>query len=229
MSISLYIRMFLTYGAALVRGKGLALLIAAWALPVGAEPLRLLAFGDSLTAGYGLEQGDGFVPQLERWLQDNGQDVVVTNAGVSGDTTTGGLARIDWTLADPFDAMILTLGGNDLLRGTAPAVTRANIEGILQAAQAKDLSVLLVGMTAPGNYGPDYERDFNAIWPDLAQSYDSDFAPSFFAGLPSQDPAALRALFQADGIHPNRDGVALIVADLGPKVAALLAAQQSGE
>lgn len=226
MSISLFIRVFLSYGAAILRGKTLLLPLFLLAAPVGAEPLRLLAFGDSLTQGYGLAQGDGFVPQLEAWLRDQGQDVSVTNAGVSGDTTAGGLARIDWTLAEPFDAMILALGGNDLLRGTAPEVTRANIDGILQAVTAKDMDVLLVGMAAPKNYGPEYEAAFNGIWPDLSAQYGTFYAPSFFDGLPSDDPAALGQYMQSDGIHPNAEGVALIVAGLGPQVLQLLAGAQ---
>lgn len=223
MSISLFIRVFLSYGAAILRGKTLLLPLFLLATPVGAEPLRLLAFGDSLTQGYGLAQGDGFVPQLEAWLRDQGQEVSVTNAGVSGDTTAGGLARIDWTLAEPFDAMILALGGNDLLRGTAPEVTRANIDGILQVVTTKDMDVLLVGMVAPKNYGPEFEAAFNGIWPDLSAQYGALYVPSFFDGLPSDDLAALGQYMQSDGIHPNAQGVALIVAGLGPQVLQLLA------
>ncbi|CUH84689.1 Esterase TesA precursor [Thalassovita mediterranea] len=218
----LKLRSALSYGVGVMRGKVLALLLLLLAAPVSAEPLKLLAFGDSLTHGYGLPQGDGFVPQMEAWLRAEGLDVAVTNAGVSGDTTAGGLSRIDWTLAEPFDAMILTLGGNDLLRGTAPEVTRANMDGILQAVQGAGLKVLLIGMPAPGNYGPEYEAAFNAIWPELSAQYGTAYVPSFFIGLPDDDPAKLRGLFQPDGIHPNAEGVALIVEGLGPEVAKLL-------
>lgn len=185
--------------------------------------VTVVAFGDSLTQGYGLIEQEGFVPQLRGWLEAQGQNVRVINAGVSGDTSAGGLSRVEWTLTADVDAMILALGGNDLLRGIDPAVTRANIEGILQVAQAADVAVLLVGMQAPGNYGADYKRAFEAIWPDLAAKYDTLLADSFFKGLGSDDPAALRELFQMDGIHPNGAGVAQIVEGLGPDVLALIA------
>lgn len=226
MSISLYLRVFLTYGAKRLRGKGLAALLAFAAVPVSAEPLKLVAFGDSLTQGYGLAQGDGFVPQLQRWLDEAGQEVQVTNAGVSGDTTAGGLSRVAWTLSEPFDAMILSLGGNDLLRGTVPEVTRANIDGILKETQKAGLKVLLVGMQAPGNYGPEFAAQFNAIWPELSAQYGTLYAPSFFDGLPSNDPVAVRDLFQSDGIHPTAEGIAMIVAHLGPQVVELLETAQ---
>nr|WP_323785244.1 arylesterase [Thalassovita sp.] len=192
-------------------------------VPGFAAPVTLVAFGDSLTQGYGLIEQDGFVPQLRGWLADHGATARVINAGVSGDTTSGGLARIDWTLTDDVDAMILTLGGNDVLRGTDPGLVRANIRGILQVAQVKGVEVLLVGMQSPGNYGPDYARDFNAIWPELATEFNALYVTSFFEGLGTDDPAQLRDLFQPDGIHPNADGVALIVDALGPHVLELLA------
>jgi acyl-CoA thioesterase-1 len=189
-----------------------------------AEALTLLAFGDSLTQGYGLPPEQGFVPQLEAWLRRNGAEVEVVNGGVSGDTTAGGAARIDWTLTPEVDAMILTLGGNDLLRGIDPGVARANLDAILTAAGARGVPVLLVGMQALGNYGPDYKRDFDAIYPDLAARHGAMLADSFFAALagPGTDPADFRALMQEDGIHPNANGVARVVAALGPQVLRLL-------
>lgn len=198
---------------------------SALATPALADPLTLVALGDSLTAGYGLPQEDGFVPQLQAWLAAQGQDVVVVNAGVSGDTTAGGLARLDWSLAPDVDALIVTLGGNDLLRGIDPASSRANLDAILKGAEARKLPVLLVAMSAPGNYGPDYKRDFDAMYPELAAQYGTLLAPGFFAPLleGGADPADLAQYLQPDGLHPSRDGVAKIVAGLGPQVLDLLA------
>lgn len=124
------------------------------ASPVIAEPVTIAALGDSLTQGFGLPPEDGLVPQLQRWLEANGAEVTLINAGVSGDTTAGGLARIDWTLTDEVDALIVALGGNDVLRGIAPEAVRANLDGILTKATARDLPVLLVGTEAPQNFGP---------------------------------------------------------------------------
>ena len=193
--------------------------------PALAEPVTVVALGDSLTAGYGLPQEEGFVPQLQAWLAAQGQDVVVVNAGVSGDTTAGGLARLDWSLTPQVDAMIVTLGGNDLLRGIDPAASRANLDAILKGAQTRQLPVLLVAMSAPGNYGPEYKRDFDAIYPGLAAEYGTLLAPGFFAPLLQEgaDPAGLAHYLQPDGLHPNKDGVAKIVAGLGPQVLELLA------
>ena len=185
----------------------------------------IAALGDSLTQGYGLVQEDGFVPQLQAWLRARGADVRIINAGVSGDTAAGGLSRVDWTLEDEVDGMIVALGGNDLLRGLPPDLSRTNLEGILQSAAAKDVPVLLVGMQAPGNYGLDYKQEFDAIYPDLAKAYDSVFAKSFLGALQDRQDqgVTLRDYMQSDGIHPNAAGVALIVAALGPKVQELLA------
>jgi len=189
-----------------------------------ADPVVIAALGDSLTAGYGLPVQDGFVPQLERWLTDRGVAVELRNAGVSGDTTRGGLSRAAWTLTDDVDAMIVTLGGNDLLRGIDPAAARANLAGILQAAAEAGVEVLMFGMTAPGNYGPDYKRDFDAMYADLAAEFDVLLGPDFLAPLTgSSDPAAAVAFMQPDGIHPNARGVAVIVGGLGPSVLELIA------
>ena len=224
---------FLTYGALAVRGKvwaalvlclGLGLAQAAVAQQTRELPLSIVAFGDSLTQGYGLMDDEGFVPQMRAWLEAQGATVRLVNAGVSGDTTAGGLSRIEWTLTPDIHGMILALGGNDLLRGLDPALTRANIEGILQAAQAADIPVLLVGMQAPGNYGPEYQAAFEAIWPELAEAYDALYFESFFKGRGDGDIAAARAYFQADGIHPNAEGVALIVDAMGPAVMDLIEA-----
>ena len=201
-------------------------LITTLALPqaADAEPLTLLAFGDSLTQGYGLAPEQGFVPQLQAWLRAKGADVVVVNAGVSGDTTAGGAARIDWSLTPEVDAMILTLGGNDLLRGIDPAVAERNLDAILTATDTQGVPVLLVALEALGNFGPNYKRDFDAIYPDLAARHGAQLADNFFAALlaPGTSQATLTTWMQPDGIHPNAEGVARIVAALGPRVLTLL-------
>lgn len=180
-----------------------------------------MALGDSLTAGYGLPEGEGFVPQLQAWLDDHGADVTLVNAGVSGDTTAGGLARLDWSLSDDTDAMIVALGGNDLLRGLDPSTSRANLDAILSAvAGERGLPVLLIGLSAPGNYGPAFKAAFDGMYADLSAEYDTEVEPNFLGPLlVDSDLATARARYlQSDGIHPNRDGVARIVAAFGPRV-----------
>ena len=187
-----------------------------------AEPVVIAALGDSLTHGYGLPEKDGFVSQLQNWLLDHGADVQLINAGVSGDTTAGGAARVNWTLTPEVDGMIVALGGNDLLRGIDPGNSRSNLEAILSAADASATEVLLIGMQAPGNYGADYKQRFDSIFPDLAQQFGALYAESFFMGLAvSGDPVAARKFMQSDGIHPNAQGVSLIVEALGPAVLTL--------
>jgi len=201
-----------------------AIVIGLSAGAVSAETVTIAALGDSLTHGYGLPVEEGFVPQLEAWLEDAGHDVDIINAGVSGDTTQGGLSRVAWTLTPEVDAMIVTLGGNDLLRGIGPEVSRANLEGIVAAAEEAGVEVLLIGMHAPGNYGPDYKRAFDAMYPEIAESYGTLYLDSFFTGLggPGTDPAAVQDFMQPDGIHPNADGVARIVEGIGPSVLNLI-------
>lgn len=207
----------------------LAGLVALMLLPgaARAEPLRLLAFGDSLVQGYGLPQGEGFVPQLEAALRSEGREVTVINGGVSGDTSTGGLSRIAWSLSEDVDAVIVVLGGNDLLRGLDPADTRANMQGILDEIRSRDLPVLLAGMQAPGNYGAAYKGAFDGLYPALAEAEGITLFPSFMAPLmgdpEAPDLAAARALLQADGVHPNAEGVARIVEAMLPQVEAMLA------
>ena len=208
-------------------GKSLALAFVL-AAPAVAQEITIAALGDSLTQGYGLVQDDGFVPQLQDWLAARGHQARLINAGVSGDTTAGGLSRIGWTLTPDVDALIVALGGNDLLRGLPPEASRANLEGILIAARDAGVPVLLVGMEAPGNYGPEFKAAFDAIYPDLAAQYGALHAESFLGPLTQAaeaDPrAALASYMQADGIHPNAAGVALIVEALGPVVESLIAA-----
>jgi acyl-CoA thioesterase-1 len=202
-------------------------LVAALTLTVGAaaaDELTVAALGDSLTQGYGLVPEQGFVPQLETWLRDRGAEVEIVNAGVSGDTTQGGLSRIEWTLTPDVDALIVALGGNDLLRGIDPAISRANLDGILAVARDRGLPVMLVGMSAPGNYGPDYKASFDAIYPDLAEAYGTLLFPGFLDPLMSLDDrgGALRDYMQPDGLHPNAEGVVRIVQAMGPTVLRLL-------
>nr|WP_068118575.1 arylesterase [Tropicimonas marinistellae] len=193
-------------------------------LATHAETFSIAALGDSLTQGYGLPQEQGFVPQLEGWLREQGHDVRVINAGVSGDTTAGGLSRVGWTLTPEVRGMIVALGGNDLLRGIDPANSRANLRGILEAAREADVQVLLVGLQAPGNYGPDFKADFDSMYPELADEFGTHYVPSFLAGLTDgiAESEAMGRFMQPDGLHPNADGVARIVATLGPEVETLI-------
>ncbi|MEM6729390.1 MAG: arylesterase [Pseudomonadota bacterium] len=203
---------------------GAAIGFIGMAAPLAADTVTIAALGDSLTQGFGLPEADGFVPQMEAWLTDQGVDIAMINAGVSGDTTQGGLSRVGWTLTPEVDAMIVALGGNDLLRGIDPAVSRANIDGILAAARDAGVAVMLVGMQAPGNYGPDYKADFDALYPELAEAYGTVYYESFFEAFEGEAdvPAELGEFIQPDGIHPSAAGVARIVADMGPSVLELV-------
>ena len=216
----------LTYGVLCGCSKVAALALWAGTQPVAAsaETIHLLALGDSLTQGYGLMEEEGFVPQLRDWLTENGHDVRVVNGGVSGDTSAGGLSRVEWSLTPEIEGMLVTFGGNDLLRGIDPAVTRANVKGILEVAEENDVEVLLIGMQAPGNYGATYKADFDALYPELAEEYGTLYLDSFFAGLmeDGEVPEDRSAVMQADGIHPNADGVKRIVDVVGPKVEELI-------
>lgn len=199
-----------------------AMLLTSLALisPVRGEPVTILALGDSLTHGYGLPAEDGFVPRLESWLRENGADVRLINAGVSGDTTAGGAARLGWSLTPEVDAVIVALGGNDILRGIPASVAQENLAAILDQITARDLPVLLVGQRATGNFGITYQQEFNAIYPTLAAQYGTALFPDFLKGLsdlPDRDQVVARFL-QPDGLHPNAQGVTLVVAAMGPSV-----------
>lgn len=195
------------------------LALACAALPVEAG-IRITAFGDSLTQGFGLPAEEGFVPQLENWLHANdADDVTVINAGVSGDTTAGGRARIDWALADEPDAIIVALGGNDILRGIDPSTVRENLDAILAAIDGRGIPALLAGLPAPANYGADYKEAFDAIFPDLAEEHDAILFPNFLAGIGERlDDGRARDMMQEDGIHPNAAGVEAMVEAIGPAV-----------
>jgi acyl-CoA thioesterase-1 len=182
------------------------------------QPVRLLVIGDSLTAGFGLPPGEGFVPQLQAALEARGLSVRVIDAGVSGDTTAGGLARLDWALAEEPHAVLLELGANDGLRGLPPQQVRANLTAILDRLAARDLPVLLAGMLAPPNFGAAYGREFVAVFHDLARERpELIFYPFFLEGVASD-----QTLNQPDGIHPNQQGVAEVVRRILPAVMELL-------
>jgi len=187
-------------------------------VPAAAEPVRILALGDSLTAGYGLAREDGFVAVLQAALRARGHDVRVIDAGVSGDTSAGGRARLDWALAEGADAAIVELGANDGLRGIDPRATEANLAAILDALAARRLPVLLSGMYAPPNLGSDYQREFRGVFDRLGTRPGVIYDPFFLEGV-AADPA----LNQQDGIHPNPEGVRRIVARLLPLVERLIA------
>ena len=187
----------------------LAVLLAP--LPVSAQTLHILAFGDSLTAGLGLDPGDAFPARLEAALKAKGHDIVITNAGVSGDTSMAGAERLDWSLAGKIDGVIVELGANDALRGIEPQETEKALDQILAALKQRQLPVLFAGMLAPRNLGSDYGKKFDALFPRLAQKYGVLFYPFFLDGV-----AAEPALNQPDGLHPNSKGVDMIVSRILP-------------
>ena len=178
-----------------------------------ADPIRILAFGDSLTAGYGLPEAETLTVRLADALNKMGRPATVINGGVSGDTSADGVSRIDWALADKPQIMILALGGNDMLRGLDPRTTRANLDAIIQKTKAQGVEVVLAGMLAPPNLGSEYKAAFDAIYPDLAKAHNLLLMPFLL-----QDVAQISDLNQGDGIHPNGDGVAVMVRNLLPYV-----------
>lgn len=198
----------------------LVVIMAVAASANAAETQRVLMLGDSLTAGYGLGPGDGLVDQLQKRADDTGLSVRFINAGVSGDTTKGGLARLDWALAEGADKAVVALGGNDMLRGLSPADSFQNLRGILERLRQDNIEVLLAGMLAPANMGAEYQTDFDALYPALAEEFDVIYMPFFL-----QDVALVPRLNQPDGLHPNREGVAIMVDNMMPYIAALLAKQ----
>jgi acyl-CoA thioesterase-1 len=191
------------------------------ATPVGAEGPLILAFGDSLTAGYGLGRGLGFAPQLQDALRRHGIKARVHDAGVSGDTTAGGRARLGWTLqrlgAKP-DLAIVELGANDMLRRVDPKVTEANLDAILAELDQQGIPVLVAGMLAAPNLGPDYRRRYEAIFPTLARKYDAELYPFILQGVVGN-----RALLLGDGVHPNFEGIKRMVTGILPTVQRALA------
>ena len=182
-----------------------------------ARRIKLVAFGDSLTAGLGLPAASAFPAKLEAALRAKGYKVDVTNAGVSGDTVADGLARLDWSIPDGTDAVIVELGANDALRGLDPKLTRSGLDEIVKRLRQRNVAVMLAGMVAPRNLGPDYSAQFDPIYPDLAKTHDLTLYPFFLDGV-ATDPK----LNQADGLHPTAAGVDIIVKRILPTVEALL-------
>jgi acyl-CoA thioesterase-1 len=200
-------------------GLALSLLVCLGCFgPALARPVKILAMGTSLTQGYGLPPGTEFTTQLQAALKTQGIDADIVNAGVSGDTSSGGLSRLDWSLADHPDATILELGSNDMLRGVPPAVTEKNLRAILTTLQKDHIPVLFTGMHAQRNLGADYVKEFDSIYPRLAKDYPVIFYPFILDGV-----ALNPKLNQADGLHPNPAGVKIIVARILPDVKKLIA------
>jgi len=208
----------------MARGLGALLCLLTLAgMPAWAAMPRILALGDSLTAGYGLLPEEAFPTQLRKKLAAAGVKAEIINGGVSGDTTAGGLARLDWALADKPDFVLVELGANDALRGIDPKVTRDNLDKILARIAASDAKTLLIGFMAPLNWGDDYAAAFNAIYPELAAKYHVPLYPFFLDGV-VLDPA----LNQPDGLHPNRQGVRIIVDRIAPYVERLISDPHAG-
>ncbi|MFZ4808978.1 MAG: arylesterase [Hyphomicrobiaceae bacterium] len=201
------------------------LLFAMCAFPASSKPastLRIVAFGDSLTAGFMLPPESSFPAQLERALKAKGHAVEIVNAGVSGDTTGAALERFDWAFGEPADAAIVELGANDALRGQSPGIARRNLDEILTRLGNKQIAVLVAGMTAPRNWGPAYVQEFEAIFPDLARKHDALLYPFFLDGV-----ALDASLNLPDGLHPNARGIAAIVSRILPQVETLIARARS--
>jgi acyl-CoA thioesterase-1 len=210
----------LRYGLFVGLCNVLLIILLGAASPLRAEPKTIVAFGDSLTQGYGLPADAGFVPQMGAWLAAQGASVRMVNAGVSGDTTAGGLARLDWTLAEPADLVIVNLGSNDMLRGLDPNLAYENLKQIMDKLEAKNMSTLLIGHLGPLNYGAEYKADYDGVFKKLAASYEMVFYPFFFKMLMAADGVTpnLQLYFQPDGMHPNAEGVQAVVSDMGPYV-----------
>jgi acyl-CoA thioesterase I len=187
--------------------------------PAAAKPIKMVVLGDSLSAGLGLAAADAFPQKLQNALKAKGIAVDMINAGVSGDTSSGGRDRLDWSIPPGTDAVIVELGANDALRGTDPKLTRAALTDILTQLKERKIAVLLCGMLAPPNYGSDYSAQFNAIYPDLAKSFAVPLYPFFLEGV-----ATDAKLNQADGMHPTAEGVDVIVKNMLPTVQAFLGA-----
>ena len=188
-------------------------------VPASTEPYRIVGFGDSLMAGFGLGPGEGFPEKLQAALQKKGHDVVIANAGVSGDTTSGGSSRLDWSVPDNTQLVILELGANDMLRGIAPEVTEKNLDAMIARLKERKIAVLLAGMRAAPNLGPDYQAAFDAIFPRLAEKHGVPLYPFFLDGV-----TANQDLLLYDGMHPNAAGIDRMVERVLPDVERIIAA-----
>lgn len=191
--------------------------------PARAETFSIVGFGDSLTAGFGLDPGQSFTDRLQAALKAKGLDVAVANAGVSGDTSSGGLARLDWSVPDGTRLVILELGANDMLRGVSPAITEKNLDAMLAKLRERKIAVLLAGMRAAPNLGPDYQKSFDAIYPKLASKYGVPLYPFFLEGVAGKPDLQLE-----DGLHPNPKGVDVMVERILPTVEKAIAALGDG-
>ena len=217
--ISLIFNLPFSYGPCAFLGKMLAICFLSCATIVKADDrIDILMIGDSLTQGYGLIEQEGLVPQLRGFLSTNAHDVRLINAGVSGDTTAGGLERVAWSLEPGLEGAVVALGGNDMLRGIAPNVVRQNLVGILDELKGANLQIMVIGTYAPTNYGPEYKKEFDQIFPELAQNYDAIYVPSFFEPFITEGQLGQTAskFFQPDGLHPNAEGVKIVVESIGP-------------
>ena len=211
----------------IARQMSFALLAAGlWCIPAVAhaaeQAVRIVVLGDSLAAGFGLAREDSFPAKLGQALAARRIAADVLNAGVSGDTTTGGLARVDWSVPEGTDAVIVELGANDALRGVEPQVAKSALDGIIRRLKARGIAILLAGMKAPRNYGPQYAASFDAIYPDLAAKHDVALYPFFLEGVATQ-----ARLNQPDGLHPTAAGIDVIVERILPQVEALIAQVQA--
>lgn len=224
---------FGTYGVRSMLRKHFRVMIAAFVLALGslttlgttlgaaqAEPFQIVGFGDSLMAGYGLQPGESFPEKLQAALKAKGHDVTIANAGVSGDTSSGGLSRLDWSVPDGTKLVILELGANDMLRGISPDLTEANLNAVLDKLKQRNIPVLLAGMRAAPNLGLDYSKKFDAIFPALATKHGVPLYPFFLDGV-----AADRSFLLEDGMHPNASGIDRMVERMLPVLEQILAAK----
>ncbi|HHZ07456.1 MAG TPA: arylesterase [Rhizobiales bacterium] len=200
-----------------LQAAAVAVALLAVATPASADPVRIVGLGDSLMAGYGLGPGEAFPDRLQAALRDRGHDVVIENAGVSGDTSSGGLSRLDWSVPDGTAAVILELGANDMLRGIEPAITEKNLDAMVARLKGRGIAVLLVGMRAAPNLGPEFATQFDPIYERIAGTHGVVLMPFFLDGV-AADPKYLLA----DGMHPNAAGVDVMVSRALPYVERLL-------
>ena len=207
------------YGLFSVVSKTIILLFVFFSFAHADSQIRILMLGDSLTQGYGLEDKKGLVPKLQNWLSTNNVEVLLINGGVSGDTTLGGFERLDWLLTPNINGVVVALGGNDLLRGFDPKFTKNNLQAIFKNLKSKGINSVIVGTISPINYGPQFKKEYDAIYPSLAREYNLFYIDSLFSPLIDKKTQEISVnLLQADGIHPNEKGVEAIVKYIGPVI-----------
>jgi len=207
------------YGLFSVVSKTIILLFVFSPFAHADSQIRILMLGDSLTQGYGLEEKKGLVPKLQNWLSTNNVEVLLINGGVSGDTTLGGFERLDWLLTPNINGVVVALGGNDLLRGFDPKFTKNNLQAIFKNLKSRGINSVIVGTISPLNYGPQFKKEYDAIYPSLAREYNLSYIDSLFSPLIDKKTQEISVnLLQADGIHPNEKGVEAIVNYIGPVI-----------